>query len=58
VLFRSLGLAAFRNLLWDHRFRDIPMYLETPKGRTDSGELDVMNLATLRKLAPPASKRG
>jgi hypothetical protein len=34
------------------------MYLETPKGRTDSAELDVMNLATLRKLTPPGPEGG
>lgn len=46
----KLGLAAFRNLLNDHRFRRIPMYLETPKGQENGVELDVINLATLRGL--------
>jgi deoxyribonuclease-4 len=46
----KLGLAAFRNLLNDRRFRRIPMYLETPKGQENGVELDVINLATLRGL--------
>jgi len=44
----KLGLDAFRLLLNDPRFRDLPMVLETPKG-PDMKE-DVMNLATLRRL--------
>jgi deoxyribonuclease-4 len=43
-----LGLAAFRNLLHDRRFRYIPMYLETPKGQKDGVDWDVINLRTLR----------
>ena len=45
-----LGLEPFRLLLDDSRFRRVPMYLETPKGLVDGVELDVINLATLRKL--------
>jgi deoxyribonuclease-4 len=45
-----LGLEPFRNLLGDPRFRDVPMYLETPKGEEHGVDLDVMNLATLRGL--------
>jgi deoxyribonuclease IV len=52
----KLGLAAFRNLLHDRRFRKIPMYLETPKGETDDLQLDMMNLATLRQLAATGPK--
>lgn len=46
----KLGLASFRNLLNDRRFRRIPMYLETPKGQEHGDELDVINLRTLRGL--------
>ncbi|MEX2561459.1 MAG: TIM barrel protein, partial [Pirellulales bacterium] len=46
----QLGLDPFRRLLNDPRFGNVPMYLETPKGRRDGLELDVINLATLRGL--------
>lgn len=46
----KLGLEAFRLLLNDKRFRDRPMYLETPKGQRDGEELDAINLRTLRGL--------
>jgi deoxyribonuclease-4 len=46
----QLGLRPFRRLLNDARFRNVPMYLETPKGTRDGQDLDVMNLATLRRL--------
>lgn len=46
----KLGLEAFRRLLNDRRFRDVPMYLETPKGLRDGVQWDVINLATLRGL--------
>jgi deoxyribonuclease-4 len=44
----QIGLAAFRVIMRDRRFRKIPKVLETPKGK----ELreDVMNLKTLRRL--------
>jgi len=46
-----LGLDPFRWLLQDARFREIPMYLETPKGDRDGGESwDQRNLQTLRAL--------
>ncbi len=45
-----LGLEPFRHLLADSRFRNVPMYLETPKGTRDGEDLDVMNLRTLRSL--------
>jgi deoxyribonuclease-4 len=45
-----LGLAPFRHLLHDRRFRKIPMYLETPKGRKGGLDWDVINLKTLRGL--------
>lgn len=46
-----LGLEPFRLLLNDQRFAALPMYLETPKGKNDAGELwDAVNLAILRSL--------
>lgn len=45
-----LGLEPFGHLLNDKRFRQVPMYLETPKGTRDGEDLDVMNLRTLRSL--------
>lgn len=44
----KLGLEAFRLLLNDPRFRDLPMVLETPKG--PEMEEDVENLSVLRSL--------
>lgn len=47
----AMGLEPFRLLLADRRFRKVPKYLETPKGKNDEGEdLDMMNLRTLRGL--------
>jgi len=43
-----LGLPAFRNVLRDERWHDLPMVLETPKG-PDLAE-DVENLRVLRSL--------
>ncbi len=50
----ALGKEAFRNLLKDHRFHNIPMFLETPKGDDDeSGKTwDETTLALLRELVP------
>ncbi len=45
-----MGLEPFRRLLADRRFRRIPMYLETPKGKEDGVELDMINLNVLRGL--------
>jgi len=46
-----LGLEPFHLLLQDPRLADLPFILETPKGRTDSGEdWDCVNLRTLRGL--------
>jgi deoxyribonuclease IV len=44
----EVGLEAFRMLVNDARFRDLPLILETPKN--DDLAEDVMNLATLRGL--------
>jgi deoxyribonuclease-4 len=46
----KMGLEPFRRLLADRRFRDIPMYLETPKGNVDGVDWDIRNLQTLRSL--------
>jgi deoxyribonuclease-4 len=46
----AMGLEPFRHLLADPRFREIPMYLETPKGQEEGIDLDVINLTTLRSL--------
>ncbi len=45
-----IGEAPFAALLRDRRLRKIPFILETPKG-DDGIELDLLNLATLRRLA-------
>jgi hypothetical protein len=37
--------------LTDKRFREIPMYLETPKENAGEEPWDVINLRTLRELA-------
>lgn len=47
----EMGLEPFRLLLSDRRFRRVPMYLETPKGREEGEDLDVINLRVLRALA-------
>jgi deoxyribonuclease-4 len=49
----ELGLAPFRHLLRDPRFRNTPMYLETAKEEEDGEQMDVVNLRTLRALASP-----
>jgi deoxyribonuclease-4 len=45
-----LGLEPFERLLSDRRFRQIPMYLETPKGKRNRVAWDVINLRVLRGL--------
>ena len=44
----EIGLEAFRCLLNDKRFSEIPMVLETPKD--DDGNMDIENLKVLRGL--------
>jgi deoxyribonuclease-4 len=47
----DIGLEAFRMLMNDSRFSEIPMYLETPKQDPAGGEEgDQLNLQTLRNL--------
>jgi len=57
----QMGLDPFRRLLADRRFRHVPMYLETPKGKEDGVDLDAINLGVLRGLiarpSPAAGKR-
>jgi deoxyribonuclease-4 len=45
-----IGLAGFRALVRDRRFRDHPMIIETPKGGRREGEWDRRNLKLLRSL--------
>jgi deoxyribonuclease IV len=47
----ELGLEPFRLLLADSRFRDVPMYLETPKEQNEGADWDGINMQTLRGLA-------
>ena len=57
-----VGLGAFRRLLNDPRFRDLPMLLETPKteGRSPTviqvDPLDRRNLTVLRRLIERSSR--
>ena len=44
----QIGVAGFRNVLHDLRWRDLPMVLETPK--SDDMHEDVENLRVLRRL--------
>lgn len=54
-----IGRPAFARLVNDPRFRKIPMILETPKEQDARGkDMDVVNLAVLRKLVRPAQKTG
>jgi len=46
-----LGREPFKHLMNDPRFRDVPMYMETPKGEREDGTLwDVVNLRKLRRM--------
>ncbi len=45
-----IGKEGFRLLVNDRRFRNVPMYLETPKGEEKGNNLDEINLRTLRRL--------
>ncbi len=47
----ALGLEPFKLIVNDPRFRELPMYLETPKGTTDDDQnWDVVNLTALKAL--------
>jgi deoxyribonuclease-4 len=54
----QLGLEPFRLLLNDPVFRDLPMFLETPKGKEGGEDLDAINLKTLRELLGRRRRRG
>ncbi|MBP2669923.1 MAG: apurinic endonuclease Apn1 [Deltaproteobacteria bacterium] len=45
-----IGLPGFRRILTHKGFSSLPMILETPKDGEDEFEMDVRNLAALRKL--------
>jgi deoxyribonuclease-4 len=47
----KIGPEGFRLLLRDKRFRNVPMYLETPKGDAGGETWDAVNLRKLRELA-------
>ncbi len=47
----EIGLGGFANLLGDDRLENVPMILETPKGKDAHGrDWDVINAAVLRQL--------
>jgi deoxyribonuclease-4 len=46
-----IGLAGFAHFLRDKRLKDVPMYLETPKGDHNGETWDAINLRTLRDVA-------
>jgi deoxyribonuclease IV len=46
----QIGLAAFRLLVNDRRFRNRPMVLETPKESVEKDDMDAVNLKALRRL--------
>lgn len=49
-----VGRAAFRRIVTDPRFEQVPMILETPKGTDDRGrDYDRLNLARLRRMTRP-----
>lgn len=47
----KIGSEAFKHILHDKRFRNLPMYLETPKGEHEDEPWDAINLRLLRELA-------
>jgi len=47
----KIGDAPFRFILHDDRFKDLPKILETPKGKKNGTEWDIINLRRLRRLA-------
>jgi deoxyribonuclease IV len=52
----AIGDLAFRRLVTDPRFGDVPMILETPKEDADGKAMDPVNLAKLRRFARPARR--
>ena len=49
---------AFRRILNHPPFADVPMVLETPKDGEDELEMDIRNLALLKKLRGAGAPRG
>lgn len=47
----EIGTDAFRRLVVDPRFSQLPMILETPKEDEDGNDMDPVNLAALRRFA-------
>ena len=50
----EIGIDAFRRLVTDPRFLNLPMILETPKEDEDGNDMDAVNLAALRRFATEA----
>ncbi|MCF0234291.1 MAG: deoxyribonuclease IV [Thermoguttaceae bacterium] len=49
--FGAIGKDAFRAIINDPRFAELPMYLETPKGEMEDGrDWDAVNLKTLQEM--------
>lgn len=47
----ELGIETFGRIMRDERLRDLPMFIETPKGINEEGiDLDIINLGILKKL--------
>ncbi len=46
----TIGLPAFRRIMAHPAFRAMPMVLETPKDGADEFEMDIRNLAALKRL--------
>ena len=53
----QIGIEAFRLLVNDPRFAEIPMILETPKEDDDDKPMDPVNLGILRDLIAAAPKK-
>jgi deoxyribonuclease-4 len=52
-----IGAEPFGWLVRDRRFRNVPMVLETPKGKENGEDCDVINLRRLRQLAAERTPR-
>lgn len=53
-----IGLEGFRRIVTHPPFAEIPMILETPKDGEDEFEMDIRNLAVLKKLRGAGRPRG
>jgi deoxyribonuclease IV len=53
----QIGIAAFRLLVNDPRFAEIPMILETPKEDAADTPMEPVNLGVLRDLIAAAPKK-